>query len=169
MNRFVIVLLTMTSVLAIHAQEQVCKAPHECTPTTMQTPQDRKPGNRPKFSPEDYRRYLEFFVSKECCLTDKEKEQFFPLLHEMLHKQRMIRMKQHELYKQTDNLTEKEYEQIVTKCAALDVEDKKIEQTYYKKFHSVLTWKKITKVRLALYKFQMEALRSFQPKDRNRR
>lgn len=164
MKRFLIILLASVFVGVAQAQTQECKAPHECAPQVDQRRHERKHGERPKFSPEEFKKYLEDFVSRECCLTPQEKEKFFPLLHEMMHKQRQIRKQQMELFKQQEDLTEKDYEEIVTKCTALEVEDKKIEQTYYKKFHSVLTWKKVSKVRVALYKFQMEALRNFQPR-----
>ena len=61
------------------------------------------------------------------------------------------------------NLSEAEYENIVTKLASIEVESKKVEQTYYKKFHTVLPWKKVFAVRMALSRFQMEALNHFQP------
>jgi hypothetical protein len=67
--------------------------------------------------------------------------------------------------------TEAEFEQIVKKTTELQVENRKTEQTYYKKFAKVLTWEKIYKVRMALTKFNMYALRSFSPQgnhDKNR-
>ena len=60
-------------------------------------------------------------------------------------------------------MDEDEYEKIIAKVLNTDVEMAKIEQTYYKKFHTILTWKKVFAVRMALNKFKMEALNQFQP------
>ena len=43
---------------------------------------------RKRFSPEEYKHRMEFFIAKEACLTQSEAQKFFPLLHEMLEKQR---------------------------------------------------------------------------------
>ena len=59
--------------------------------------------------------------------------------------------------------TEAEYEDIISKVTSLELESKKVEQTYYKKFHTVLSWKKIHRVRIALGKWNMELLRQFSP------
>ena len=144
--------------------------------TTCASLQAQAPGNngrnqnaRREFSPELYIKSMNEFVTREAKLTEAEAAKFIPLLNEMFNKQHQIMREQRELGMKTwknQNLCESEYETIVTKLASLDVENKKIEQTYYKKFHSVLSWKKVFAVRIALSRFQMEALNRFQPGNR---
>ena len=121
---------------------------------------------RREFSPELYIKSMNEFVTREAKLTEAEAAKFIPMLNEMFAKQHKIAREQRELSMKTwknQNLNEAEYETIVTKLASLDVENKQLEQTYYKKFHTVLPWKKVFAVRVALSRFQMEALNRFQP------
>lgn len=121
---------------------------------------------RREFNPELYMKTLNEFVAREAKLTEAESAKFFPLLNEMFTKQRQIMDQQRAMmmksWRNADQ-NEDEYETIVTKLAALEVESKKVEQVYYKKFHSVLPWKKVFAVRIALQRFQVEALNRFQP------
>ena len=118
-----------------------------------------------KFSPEKYYQHMEEYITKEANLTDSEKTKFFPLFKEMLEAQRKIVEQDREIMKSFKNAkTESEFKDIIEKTTALQVENKKIEQTYYKKFAKVLTWEKICKVRMAQTKFNMHALRRFSPK-----
>lgn len=126
--------------------------------------------SRQEFSPELYKKKLCEFVSREAQLTEAEACKFFPLLFEMQEKQHKLMGKQRELMvkgRRTPNLSEAEYANIVNTVTATDVEIRKVEQTYYKKFHSVLSWKKVYAVRQALNRFQMEALKMFQPGNQN--
>ena len=127
---------------------------------------------RREFSPELYMKRMHEFVAREACLNETEAAKFFPLLQEMLGKQHELRNRQRDLMMKgwkNQNLSEAEYEKMVTQMAALDVESRKIEQTYYKRFHTVLPWKKVYAVRIALQRFQMEALNHFQPGRGNNR
>lgn len=135
--------------------------------------QQQQNGRR-EFNPELYMKKMNEFVACEAHLTEAESAKFFPLLKEMLHQQHNLMRQQRELMMQgwkKPNMSEAEYEKLVNRAAALDVESKKVEQTYYKRFHTVLPWKKVYAVRIALSRFQMEALNHFQPgrgnKDRN--
>lgn len=120
--------------------------------------------NRRKFSPEDFKRKMETFITKHAGLTQQEGQSFYPLLHEMLEKQHKFMDRQRDLMRKgKDDLSEDEYEKIIEEVTALEIENKKIEKSYYKKFHTVLSWKKIHKVRHALFEFNMEALKRFSP------
>ena len=142
-----------------------------CVGLYAQNPENAKQngpqgGSRKEFNPELYRKTMRDFITNEAKLTEAEANKFFPLLNEMLDKQHKVMKQQRELMmkgKPEANLTEAEYENIITKTTNNDVELKKIEQTYYKKFHAALSWKKIYAVRQALNRFQMEALKHFQP------
>lgn len=133
--------------------------------TGYQRPQQRQ------FSPELYMKRLNEFVSRGACLTEAEQAKFLPMLAEMLGKQHELSKQQRELLMQSwqnKNMTEADYEKMVTRTIALDLESRKVEQTYYKKFHTVLSWKKVYAVRQSLQRFQMEALSHFQPGRMNR-
>jgi hypothetical protein len=143
-----------------------------CLSINAQAPNanNQRPQQRP-FSPELYMKRLNEFVSRGANLTEAEQTKFLPMLGEMLGKQYELSKQQRELLMQSwqnKNLTEADYEKMVTKAIALDLESRKIEQTYYKKFHTVLSWKKIFAVRQSLQRFQMEALNHFQPGKMNR-
>lgn len=120
--------------------------------------------NRKKFSPEDFKQKMESCITKHAGLTPKEEQNFYPLLHEMLGKQHELMDRQRDLMRKGENnLSEKEYEEIIKGVTALEIEKKEIEKSYYNKFHTVLSWKKIHKVRHALFEFNMEALKRFSP------
>ena len=126
--------------------------------------------NRKQFSPELYMKTLNDFVAREANLNEEESAKFFPLLNEMLGKQHyLMEMNRRLIFKsrKDNSLTEKEYEDIVSKMAANDIESEKLEQAYNKKFHSVLSWKKIFAVKMALNRWQMEALNHFRPEGKN--
>lgn len=142
--------------MSIYAQGQGGARHHTETPD----------GNRKEFSPEQYKKHMEDFVTREAKLTEAESAKFFPILHEMRGKQFNLMKQQRELMRQgrqNTSLSELEYEKIITQTTALDIESKEIEQTYFKKFHAVLPWKKIFAVRQALNRYQMEALKQFRP------
>ncbi|MBQ9362621.1 MAG: hypothetical protein IJT97_04270 [Bacteroidaceae bacterium] len=123
---------------------------------------------RQQFSPEKFRENMENFITKEAGLTANEQQKFYPMLNEMLSAQRKLMAQEREVMKSGQKAkTEAEYEQIVKKTTELQVENRKIEQTYYKKFAKVLTWEKIYKVRMALTKFNMHALRNFSPQNKD--
>ena len=125
-------------------------------------------GSRRQFSPERYRQKLEEFVTREAGLTPEEASKLFPLIHEMQQKQhKNTEAAGAAMRSCQDGASEAEYERAISKAIALDLENKEIERTYYNKFHSILSWKKIHAVRIALWKYQMEALRHFSPHGNN--
>lgn len=123
-----------------------------------------KPQQRQEFSPEKFNQMLEEFVIREAKLTSNEAQKFFPLLHEMLDKQRDNMDKSRALMKSLGaKASEAAYEEAVEKSVDYEIANKKLEKVYARKFHAVLSWEKIFKVRHALDKFHMEVLRHFAP------
>lgn len=121
---------------------------------------------RAEFDPASYTKHMNEFVAREAHLTEAETAKFFPLLNEMQTKQRQLGRQQREIMMKAfrnTNISEEDYEQMVMRVTSLEIESRKVEQTYYKKFHTVLSWKKIYGVRVALARFQVEALNQFQP------
>ena len=151
MRRFVLFITTLLVCFCVNAQNQGFGR--------IQNP-------RAEFNPELYTQHMNEFVAREAHLTEAESTKFFPLLNAMQNKQRQIGRQQREIMTKAltnTNVSEEDYEQMVMRVTGLEIESRKVEQTYYKKFHSVLSWKKIYAVRVALARFQVEALNLFQP------
>lgn len=151
MRRFVLFITTLLVCFCVNAQNQGFGR--------IQNP-------RAEFNPELYTQHMNEFVAREAHLTEAESTKFFPLLNAMQNKQRQIGRQQREIMMKAfrnTNISEEDYEQMVMRVNGLEIESRKVEQTYYKKFHSVLSWKKIYAVRVALARFQVEALNLFQP------
>lgn len=122
-----------------------------------------------QFNPEEFDKWMESYITKEVGLNAEEGKKFFPLLKEMRLKQFKNDQQGREIMgKLNDNSSEADYEEAINKVLELDLQNRKLEKEYYKKFHSVLSWKKIHKVRFAIQRFNMEALRRFTPPQRNR-
>ena len=131
-----------------------------------QPPKDGK-GERRQFSPEEFEKRMENFVAKRANLTNDEQTKFFPLLKEMLDAQRKLGNQGRKMQKPENEPTEEECKKIISDMTSMELQRNKIEQTYYtKKFPTVLSYKKILKVRMALDQFKMEALRQFSPHKR---
>ncbi len=125
---------------------------------------------RKEFSPEEYWNNLQEYVTHEAQLTETESTNFFPMLKEMMGEQRKNNGKTMEILRSVnDGTTESEYGTKVKQLLELDVQNKQIEETYYKKFHTVMSWEKVFRVRGALYKFNREALNRFRPHHRGQR
>ena len=126
--------------------------------------------DRHQFSPERYKQRLEEFVTKDAGITADEAARLFPMLYEMQEKQRKNTEAAGAAMRSVkEGASEADYEKAVNRATALDLENKKLEQEYYKKFHTVLSWKKVHALRVSLWKFQMEALRRFSPEQNNQR
>jgi len=123
-----------------------------------------KPQQRQEFSPEKFDRQMREFVIREARLTPNEAQRFFPMLHELLDKQRANMDKSRALMRSLGSkASEAAYEEALEKSADYEIANKKLEKVYARKFHAVLSWEKIFKVHHALDKFRMEVLRHFAP------
>lgn len=163
MKRILVILICLTLATATFAQWNNNQQRQGQEQQGQRRDQWQQQGPR-QFSPELFNQRLEQFVKDEAGLSATECQKFFPLMHEMLNKQREINDKiQRTIAQGFGNKAENEYEDIINKVTNLEVESKKLEQTYYKRFHNVLTWKKIYKVRFALSKWNMEVLKMFNP------
>jgi len=121
-------------------------------------------GERKKFSPEQFKKDLEQFVTKEAELTQEEATKFFPMLHELMDRQRRNGDLQRDLMHSCNaNSTEAQYQRALEKSINCELANKKLEKDYLKKFNTVLSWNKIYRVRMALNKFQRTLLRRFAP------
>lgn len=117
-----------------------------------------------QFSPEQFQKHMESYIKWAAQLTDDEAQKFFPMLSEMQKKQRenshQIRQ---QMQKGNNAKTEAEFENILKETTRLESLNKKLDSDYNKKFKTVLSWKKIYKVRQALEQYNMMALQRFTP------
>ena len=135
-----------------------------------QEPKEQKSENRTRkeFSPEEFEKRMQEFITNEAKLTEEESAKFFPLLKEMFNAQMQIDAKSKKMHRQGKELTEDDCKKIIQEMTDMEVQHKEIERTYYtKKFPKVLSYKKILKVRRATERFKMEALKHFSPRNNN--
>ena len=113
-----------------------------------------------KFSPEKFQTDMEQFITKEASLTAEEAAKFFPLYREMQQKQRAVwnQMKDMGRNKPAD---ETGCKQAVQKRDELELEQRRIIQTYHNKFFKVLPASKVYDVIIAENKFHRFAIRNF--------
>ena len=123
-------------------------------------PQDHKPQQPPKFSPEKFQADLEQFITKEACLTPQEAAKFFPVYKEMQAKQRAVYDRQRQLGwgKPAD---EKGCEKAIRQRDEYDLELKRIQQTYHNKFLSIISASKLYDVIKAEDRFHRQMLRGW--------
>ena len=111
-----------------------------------------------KFSPEKFQAEMEQFIAKEAGLTAEESAKFFPVYREMQQKQRAVfgKMRQEGRVKPTDDASCKK---LVQRRDEVELELKKIQQTYHNKFFDVLSPSKVFDVLRAEEKFHRHAFR----------
>ena len=161
MKRVALVILSILMGVGVYAQND--------NPQRREFSQEEN-SQRREFSPEDYWKTLEEFVTREAGLNASEAEGFYPLLKEMRGEQRKNNAKAWEINRSVnDGTTDAEYGTKVKQLLEIEVQNKQIEETYYKKFHEVMSWEKVFKVRRALYRFDREALNRFRPPHRGQR
>ena len=166
MKRYIAILALTVLPLTMSAQQNNRQWNPGNQPHGQWNPGARQPGfgGQQQFSPEAFKQRLEQFVSQHAGLTQQEGQQFFPLLQEMLGKQRQVQNKINaNLRKGNEAKSESDFERLLKENAELEIENNRIELNYYQKFHKILSWEKIYKVKGALYLFNMEALRKFTP------
>lgn len=128
--------------------------------------QSQNQNQRPKFDPEQYKKNQENFIKDKVSLTNEESQKFFPLLFEMQQKQRENQGAIHQqMWKAQNTQKDEDFENILKEILRLQSENNKIEETYYLKFHKILSWKKIFKVRTALADWNNFILSMFSPQN----
>lgn len=110
-----------------------------------------------RFDPKKFRAELESYIIKEACLTPVESSTFFPLYDEMNRKQRGIFDKMRNLGRQHP-ASEEDCKNAISERDKLELELKKIQQTYHGKFLNVLTAKKVFAVLKAEDRFHRRML-----------
>lgn len=120
---------------------------------------DNNKGQR-RFNPEDYQKRLEAHITVFAGLTPQEAQAFFPLFREMQQKQRAIFMKQKKMDKTTFT-DDKAALEALTLHDNAELEIKKLQQNYHKRFLKVLPATKVLKSIMAEDHFNRDMMRGF--------
>lgn len=116
--------------------------------------------NRMRFSPEQFDAELQQFITAEACLTQQEVAKFFPVYKEMQNKQRTLYERQRQLGK-IKPADEQGCMKVVQERDNLEVELKRVQQTYHNKFFDLLPASKVYDVILAEDKFHRRKLKQW--------
>lgn len=113
-----------------------------------------------KFSPEKFDADLQAFITQEAHLTPAEAEKFFPVYKEMQSKQRGIFVRLREICKQKPQ-DEKGCKKAIIERDELELEMKRILQTYHTKFFDILPATKVYDIITAEDKFHRKMIKGF--------
>lgn len=114
-----------------------------------------------RFSPAEFIKHEEAFITRHAGLTPKEAAAFFPLLHEKEAKDREMRKQMDALVRRSHNpnISESECRQILNQMAALDLQKTKLENSYHTKYRKVLSAKKTLRVIDACHRFDRAVIK----------
>ena len=111
---------------------------------------------------------MEQFITKEAQLTSEEVAKFFPLYREMQQKQRAVWNQMKDLGRNKP-AEEAAIKQAVQKRDELELEQRRIIQTYHNKFFKVLPASKVDDVIIAETKFHRAAIRNWRGHQANKK
>lgn len=120
--------------------------------------QNKKPNgglSREKFNAE-----MQQFIIKEACLTPKEAEMFIPIYNEMLQKQRSRFDKMRKIWRKKPK-NEAACLEVIKERDKLDLELKRIQQSYHNKLLAVIPAQKLFDVIKAEERFHRGMLRKY--------
>lgn len=113
-----------------------------------------------RFSPERFQQQLEEFITKEANLTAQEAATFFPIYKEMAEKQRAVFMRQRNVAR-VKPADEQGCLKAIKEQDEIDLELKRIQQTYHLRFLEVLSASKVYDILRAEEKFHRNMMRSW--------
>lgn len=113
-----------------------------------------------KFSPEKFQAELEQFITTEAGLSQEEAARFFPVYREMQQKQRAVYDQMKDIGKMKPQ-QETACMKAVEKRDELELQLKKIQQTYHTKFFSILSASKVYDIIKAEDRFHRRAFKNW--------
>jgi len=117
-------------------------------------------GQGQRFSPERFQAQLEEFITKEACLTTQEIAEFFPVYREMLEKQRAVFMRQRNVSR-VKPADEQGCLKAIKEQDEIDLELKRIQQTYHLRFLEVLPASRVYDILRAEERFHRSMMRNW--------
>lgn len=113
-----------------------------------------------QFSPEKFEADLKEFIVKEASLTQKESEAFFPVFNEMRIKQRQLFDRQRKLGREKPQ-DEKGCQKTIRERDNIELDFKRIQQTYHEKFLEILPASKVYDIIKAEDHFHRRMMRNW--------
>lgn len=121
-----------------------------------------EPDRRHRFSPEEYVKRCDAFITAEAKLTPAEAKKFFPLYHEMKNKQRECEFQKGKLerdaMKQMPN--DEKCQHILNAINAINKHIGNLEESYQRKLLKVVSPSKLLSAKIAEKKFERRMLRN---------
>lgn len=99
----------------------------------------------PQFNPQQFEADLEQFITVNAGLSPQEAARFFPLFREMQDKQRALFGKMR-AYRHIDTNDNRASLKAIQECDKIDLEIKKIQQSYHAKFCKILPAGKVLQI-----------------------
>ncbi|EGJ72571.1 hypothetical protein Bcop_2419 [Bacteroides coprosuis DSM 18011] len=120
-----------------------------------------------RLSPQEFNKKQQEYITEQAGLTTVESSAFFKLFFELQSKKRENGKEINRLMKSAKNgLTEKEYDETLTKIYLLRKENAELELEYYKKYKDIISNQKIYDVMKAEAKFHREIIRGMHQRGR---
>ncbi len=113
---------------------------------------------KPKFDPVKFQVALEQFITSDAELTADEAAKFFPVYRTMMKQQRSY-FEQMRRYRHADTSDEKACHEAIIKSDLLDIQLKKIQQSYHQKFLKILPASKVLRILKAEERFHRRAFK----------
>lgn len=128
--------------------------------------------NQQKFSPEKFDAELKSFIVKEASLTQQEAAAFFPIYKEMREKQHQLFERQRKLGREKPQ-DEKSCLKNIRERDEVDLELKRVQQTYHERFLGVLSASKVYDIIKAEDRFHRRMMKTWtqhpgRPKDKHK-
>ncbi len=145
MKKLLMILILATAVLGSQAQGQR----HQWQQQQKQSQQQPQQ----QFSPEMFEKQMQDYITKEAKLTEQEAAKLFPIYKEMQDKQRVLFGRQRELanVKPSD---EEGCLKVIKESDEIDIELKRIQQTYHQRIIKMLSASKLYDVMKAEQHFR---------------
>ena len=113
-----------------------------------------------RFSPERFQAQIEEFITKEANLTTQEAAAFFPIYREMMEKQRSVFMRQRNVSR-VKPADEQGCLKAIKEQDEIDLELKRIQQTYHLRFLETLSASKVYDILRAEEHFHRNMMRNW--------
>ena len=130
-----------------------------CLCVTTASAQERH--KHSNFDIETFKKEKADFVIKEAGLTQKEADQYIPLMNELSEKRfelnRQVRMESRKL-KENQTKTDSDYDNVINIGLDSGIKEAQLNKEYYSKYKKILSSEKIYKSRKAEEKFMQETI-----------
>ena len=127
---------------------------------TLQAQQQQHQRMPRRFSPELFDKQLTEFITREASLSESEAEKFFPVYKEMWKQQRLLMKRQHEVEHEKP-ADEEGCKKAVQERDDIQLEQRRIQQTYHNRFFEILPASKVYDVLKAEEKFHRQQLKQW--------